>query len=75
MKKKSPRRRLPYFFGQRNRRKDSLGHLPELIKPESEWDNTESGMEYILRWADDGGKMLDLAEYRTAGPNPDMLRQ
>jgi hypothetical protein len=33
--------------------------MSELIKPASELQRVESGMEDILRWADDGGKMLD----------------
>jgi hypothetical protein len=46
--------------------------MPELIKPESEWERAESGIEDedILRWADDGGKMLDL-ENRTTRSDPD----
>ena len=74
MKKKSSKLRSPYFFGQRVHSEDSSGRLPELIKPESEWDHAESGMEDILRWADDGGKMLDLVAYRTAGSDSDAVR-
>ena len=40
----------------------SSGSMPELIKPESELKRGESGIEDILRWADDGGKMLELVE-------------
>lgn len=69
MKKKSSKLRLPYFFGQRIHSKASSGYMPALIKPEAEWDRTETGTEDILRWADDGGKMLDLSEYQTTGPN------
>ena len=32
----------------------------ELVKPESEQERTRSVIEDILRWADDGGQMLDL---------------
>lgn len=70
MKKKSLRLRLPYFFGQRNRSADPSGNMPELIKPESAWERAEIGIEEILRWADDGGKMLDL-ENRTSRSDPD----
>ena len=48
-----------YFFRQLKRfsfstsKKDSSEHLPEVVK-------TESVIEDILRWADDGGKMLPL---------------
>lgn len=66
MKEKSWRLRLPYFFGQRNRSTDSSGKMPD----ESVWERAESGMEDILRWADDGGKMLDL-ENRTSRSDPD----
>ena len=40
--------------------------MPELIKPESQWEWKRAGgvMEDILRWADDGGKMLDLDNAR-----------
>lgn len=31
--------------------------MPELIKPASESQRVESGIEDILRWADDGGQM------------------
>ena len=48
-----------YFFRQRKRfsffagRQDASEQLPEVVKP-------ESVIEDILRWADDGGKMLPL---------------
>jgi len=32
----------------------------EALKPESDQARAESAMEDILRWADDGGKMLDV---------------
>jgi hypothetical protein len=67
MKKKSVKRRWPYFFGQRVHGSTS-GNLPELIKPESEWPKAESIIDDILRWADDGGKMLDL-ENRATRPD------
>lgn len=60
--------RWPYFFGQRIRGQDSSGNMPELIKPESEPEMVESGIEDILRWEDDGGRMLDLRN-RTARSN------
>ena len=71
MKKKSLRLRLPYFLGQRNRSTDSSGNImPELIRPESAWEGAESGIEDLLRWEDDGGKMLD-PENRTSRSEPD----
>jgi hypothetical protein len=70
MKKKSLKLRLPYFFGQRIHLVESSGNLPALIKPDSGWDRARGGIEDILRWADDGGKMLDLGK-RTTRSNPD----
>jgi len=70
MKKKSLKLKLPYFFGQQIHRADSSGNMPELIKPASGWERAESGIEDILRWADDGGKMLDLGN-RTTRSNLD----
>lgn len=64
MNKKSLTLRSPYFFGQRIHSQDSSGNMPE-------WDRTENAIEDILRWADDGGRMLDPGN-RTAGSNPDM---
>ena len=60
MKKKSLKLRWPYFFGQRshNLLSSGSGNVPELIKPE--WQRAENRIEDLLRWADDGGKMLDL---------------
>ena len=74
MKKKSLKRRWPYFFGQRIHGSASSGNMPELIKPESGWQRAEGGIEDILRWADDGGQMLDL-EKRTARSDPDDARK
>jgi hypothetical protein len=74
MKKKSLKRRWPYFFGQRIQGSDSSGNMPELTKPESELQRAESGIEDILRWADDGGKMLDLGNL-TGRSKPDDARK
>lgn len=64
VKKKPLKLRWPHFFGQRIHGSDSdsgrSGNMPELIRPESKWPKAESVIEDILRWADDGGKMLDL---------------
>ena len=70
MKKRPLKLRSPYFFGQQNPGMTSAGNMPELIKPESVWERVESGIEDILRWADDGGKMLDL-EKRIARSDPE----
>jgi len=58
MKNKSLKLRSSYFFRQRKRiyGKDLSEKMPELVKPESE--RTERVIEDILRWADDGGQIL-----------------
>jgi len=45
-----------YFFRQRIRGKDTPGNMLELEKPDSEWEGTESVLEGILGWPDDGGQ-------------------
>ena len=54
---------LTYFFNQRIHGRDVSDNMLEWTEPESEW----SGMEDILRWADDGGQMGDgdVAQERT----------
>lgn len=47
------------FFGATNPSKDSSGNMPELIEPEPQWQKAKSGDEDILRWADDGGKIIE----------------
>lgn len=76
MKKKSLKLRWPYFFGQRihGLLSSGSGNMPKLINPVSEWQRAESGIEDLLRWADDGGKMLDL-ENRTTMSSPDAARE
>jgi hypothetical protein len=68
MKEKALKRRSPYFFGQRIHGMDSSGNMLGLTKPESGWERPESGIMDLLRWADDGGNMVDL-ENRTSGSN------
>jgi hypothetical protein len=46
----------------------------EWAKPESEWEGAESVIEDILRWADDGGQILDLGNLM-AGSDPDKARE
>ena len=77
MPKKPLKLRLPYFFGQRSHRSSSLRsvNMPELIKPESEWPRAEHLLEDILRWADDGGKTLDLVEHRSARADLDHAQE
>jgi len=63
MKNKSSNRRagLSYFFRQRTHGKmDTSDTRPELVKPETDQKRTEIVLEGILRWADDGGQMLDI---------------
>lgn len=72
MKNRFSNSRLSHFFRQQIQGKDSYssGNMPEWVKYASEWESAESVIEDILRWADDGGKMLDLGN-RTARSNPD----
>ena len=63
---------LTYFFSQRIHGRDLSNNLPEWAEPESEWERTESAMEDILRWADDGGPVLDLGPTRS---NPNAARE
>ena len=70
MNKKLLKLRLPYFFRKRIPRTGPSGNRPELIQPESKLQRVESGIEDILRWADDRGKTLDLGNPLTK-PNPD----
>ena len=65
---------LTYFFSQRIHGRGSSNNMLELAKPESEWEGTESVIEDILRWADDGGQMLDLGEL-TAGSDSAKARE
>jgi hypothetical protein len=58
MKKKAAKHRLAYFFGQRFHSTDS-GNMPDLIKPELQWESAERGTEDILHPADDGGKPIE----------------
>jgi hypothetical protein len=59
MKNKSSQRGLSYFFTQRIHGKDS-DNMPELVKPESESEITKSVLDNILRWEDDGGKIIEI---------------
>jgi hypothetical protein len=70
MKNKSFKLGLPYFFRRQLQSKVSSGNILESLTPESEWDRTENVIEDILRWADDGGQMLELGNL-TARSNPD----
>jgi hypothetical protein len=65
---------LTYFFNRRIHSRDLTDNMLAVAESESEWERTESlsGIEDILRWADDGGKMLDPVENRTARSNPDV---
>jgi len=65
---------LTYFFSKRIHNRDASNNILESLKPESEWDRTENAIEAILRWADDGGQMLDLGNLM-AGSGPDTARE
>jgi hypothetical protein len=60
MRNKSIKLRLAYFLRPRLRRRDSSDALSGFVSPASGWERTESVIEDILRWADDGGQMLDI---------------
>ncbi len=60
MKNRLLKLRLPYFYRRRLHTRVSFGTILERVKPESEREKIECVTEDILRWADDGGQMLDL---------------
>ena len=60
MKNKSSNLGLPDFSRQRIYGKVASGLMSKLGKSESERLEAESLIEDLLRWADDGGQMLDL---------------
>jgi hypothetical protein len=60
MKNKSLKRQLANSFRQRIHDKASSVNIPKLGEPESEPIGAESLIEDLLRWADDGGQMLNL---------------
>jgi len=74
MKNKSLKPGLPYLFRRQLHGKVSLDTIRQSLKPESESDRPENIMEDILRWADDGGQMLDLGN-RLARSNSDTDRE
>lgn len=69
MKNKSLKPRLSYFFRQRKQiyGKDLSENMPDVVRLRSEWERTESVVEDILRWADDGGQMLPAYSQGTPG--------
>lgn len=68
---------LTYFFSRRIHGRDLANNMLEFAEPESEWERTESVIdEDILRWADDGGQMLDVGNLMLmAGSRPDTARE
>lgn len=60
MKNKSLELGMSYLFRQRIHGKGASDQMLKLVRTESEREKTESAIRDILRWADDGGKMLDL---------------
>ena len=59
MKIKSFDHALPYFFTQRIHGKDP-DHLLELARPDPELERSKGVLENILRWEDDGGKIIEI---------------
>ena len=62
---------LTYFFNRRIHGSDAANDMIELVEHEDDWEGTESGIDEILRWADDGGQLLDLGDKLIAGPSPE----
>jgi hypothetical protein len=73
MKNKSLKPGLPYLYRRQLHGKVSLDTTRQSLKPESEWERPENVIEDILRWADDGGQMLDLGSF-VARSNSDTAR-
>ena len=69
MKNKFSKGRLSYFFTPRIH-----GNVLAWVKPDPEWKRSKRVPENILRWEDDGGKMVDPVK-QTAGANPDAARE
>jgi hypothetical protein len=55
MRNKFPNGRLSYFLTPRIH-----GNVIAWVKPPSQREKAETTIKDILRWADDGGRMLDL---------------
>ena len=60
MKNKSLKLGFTYLFRQHIGGKESSGNILKLVKSESERERTKSLIEDILRWADDGGQMIEI---------------
>lgn len=54
MRTKFANGRLTYFLTPRIH-----GNVIAWVKPSSQWEKAETTIKDILRWADDGGRMLD----------------
>lgn len=74
MKNISLKTAVPYFFRHQLHGKVSLDTIRQSLKPGSEWDRPENVIEDILRWADNGGRMLDLGNL-LARTNSDTARE
>ncbi len=59
MKIKSFDHALPYFFAQRIHGRDP-GNSLELARPDPELERSKGVLENILRWEDDGGKIIEI---------------
>lgn len=74
MKNTSLKIGLPHFFRKRLQGRIALGTLPAPVKLESKRQRTDSILEDILRWADDGGQTPEPGSL-TARSNPDTARK
>jgi hypothetical protein len=50
---------LPYSFTQRFHGKGP-GNLLELVRPDPELERSKGVLENILRWEEDGGKIIEI---------------
>ena len=69
MRNKFSNGRLAYFLTPRTH-----GNVIAWVKPSSQWEKVETMIKDILRWADDGGRMLDQRN-RTAKSNAEAARK
>ena len=74
MKINSFRLGLPYFFRKRLPGMLAFGAIFKPGKPKTEQERSKSVIQDILRWADDGGKVLEIGDPLLPS-NPDKSRK
>ena len=74
MRNKFSNGRLSYFLSPRIH-----GNVIAWVKPssqwETEWEKADTMIKDILRWADDGGRMLDLRNRTAKSKNAEAARK